>query len=133
MTQQQANFYQCTTISATSAVTPLKLSPIEKHGKKHVPIICSLSQQDSNRPIRLPNALVRNWHNTIETITKLTIASYFPTLSPKQEWESKPIIRYTWSDTRPNKKQLTSLEIKGYHLIQHYPCTTQVSTFIPTP
>eukprot|EP00800_Vazella_pourtalesii_P013361 TRINITY_DN3195_c0_g1_i1.p1 TRINITY_DN3195_c0_g1~~TRINITY_DN3195_c0_g1_i1.p1 ORF type:complete len:139 (-),score=2.07 TRINITY_DN3195_c0_g1_i1:22-438(-) len=66
-------------------------------------------------------ALVRNGHNTIETINKLTIASYFPTPSPKQEWEFKRIIRYTWSDTRPNKKQLTPLEIKDYHLILTFP------------
>ena len=66
-------------------------------------------------------ALVRNGHNTIETIQKLTTAAYFPALSPKQEWEFKPIIRYTWSDTRPNKKQLQPLEMKDYHLIPTLP------------
>ena len=65
--------------------------------------------------------LVRSGHNATETATKLAITSYFPTPIEKREWEYKPIIRYTWSDTRPNRRQLQPLELKDFHLIPILP------------
>ena len=44
---------------------------------------------------------------------KCTYASYVTTTV----WEFKPIIKSTWIETRPTKKQLQPLELKDYHLI----------------
>ena len=65
--------------------------------------------------------LVRSGHNATETATKLALTSYFPTPTEKREWEYKPIIRYTWSDTRSNRRQLQPLELKDFHLIPTLP------------
>ena len=56
-----------------------------------------------------------------KTVTKLVNLSYFPSHTTKKEWEYKPIIKYSWTQTRPTKKQLTPLEIKDYHLIPSMP------------
>ena len=66
-------------------------------------------------------ALIRNGHNAKDTITKLFQTSYFPTNSTKKEWEYKPIIKYTWSNTRPTKTQMLPITIKDYHLIPNLP------------
>ena len=66
-------------------------------------------------------ALTRSGHNPRETITTLVNTSYFPSKSTKLEWEPKPTIKYTFSDTRPTKHQLETLELKDYRLIPSLP------------
>ena len=66
-------------------------------------------------------SFVRNGHNAKETVTKITNNPYFPTRTLKQEWEFKPIIKFTWTETRPTKKQIQPLELQDYHLIPSLP------------
>ena len=65
--------------------------------------------------------LVRNRHNAKQTATQITNNTYFPTRTSKQEWEFKPILKFTWTETRPAKKQLQPLELQDYHLIPSLP------------
>ena len=65
--------------------------------------------------------LVRNGHDAKQTLITLINTTYFPQQTTKKEWEFKPIIKYTWTNTRPTKKQLTPIELKDYHLIPNLP------------
>ena len=66
-------------------------------------------------------ALVRKGHSATDTVKKLFKFSYFPTHSEKKEREHKPLLRYTFTQTRPTKQQMLPIEIKDYHLIPSLP------------
>ncbi|KAI6649856.1 hypothetical protein LOD99_6406 [Oopsacas minuta] len=66
-------------------------------------------------------SLRRLGHNMKEVIGKLVNICYFPTTSDREPFEYKPILKYTYSQTRPSKAQLHPLEITDYHLIPNIP------------
>ncbi|KAI6658717.1 hypothetical protein LOD99_10949 [Oopsacas minuta] len=66
-------------------------------------------------------SLKRLGHNLRDVTTKLVNICYFPTRTDKEPFEFKPILKYTYSQTRPTKSQLHHLEITDYHLIPNIP------------
>ena len=66
-------------------------------------------------------ALTRLGHKPNEVIEKHTNIAYFPKHSTKKPWEYKPILKYTYSETRPTKKQMEPLTKKDYHVIPNIP------------
>ena len=66
-------------------------------------------------------ALRRLEHNVQDVIIKLVNISYFPRKTEKPEWEFKPIIKYSYSQTRPTKQQLEPVTKQDFHFIPNLP------------
>ena len=66
-------------------------------------------------------ALRRLDHNVQDVITKLVNIAYFPKKTEKPEWEFKPLIKYSFSQTRPTKQQLEPVTKQDFHLIPNLP------------
>ena len=56
-----------------------------------------------------------------DVIVKLVNISYFPKKTEKPEWKFKPIIIYSFSQTRPTKQELEPITKKDFHFIANIP------------